>query len=166
MHVGYPLLRPARCICKGPRLKRDENRTKKKIIRTACRISTSLKITLLYFRPDLITYITSCTTLTFIYRTFSIYHELSLTFLTNKREQETHFLYFCFQDPYCIANAHTDSLEVSECGMVKSTNIGSYRANTLQAFITLPGRGDWWPLEMPWLTDSVGGVSTFLQNRV
>jgi hypothetical protein len=71
-----------------------------------CRISTSLKITLLYFRPDLITFITSCTTLTFIYRTFSIYYELSLTFLTNKREQETHFLYFCFQDPYCIANAH------------------------------------------------------------
>jgi hypothetical protein len=58
-------------------------------------------------RPDLITFITSCTTLTFIYRTFSIYYELSLTFLTNKREQETHFLYFCFQDPYCIANAHS-----------------------------------------------------------
>jgi hypothetical protein len=57
----------------------------------SCRISTSLKITLLYFRPDLITFITSCTTLTFIYRTFSIYYELSLTFLTNKREQETHF---------------------------------------------------------------------------
>jgi hypothetical protein len=37
---------------------------------------------------------------------FSIYYELSLTFLTNKRELETHFLYFCFQDPYCIANAH------------------------------------------------------------
>jgi hypothetical protein len=71
-----------------------------------CRISTSLKITLLYFRPDLITFITSCTTLTFIYQTFSIYYELSLTFLTNKREQETHFLYFCFQNPYCIANAH------------------------------------------------------------
>jgi hypothetical protein len=65
----------------------------------ACRISTSLKITLLYFRPDLITFITSCITLTFIYRTFSIYYELSLTFLTNKREQETHFLYFCFQEP-------------------------------------------------------------------
>jgi hypothetical protein len=72
-----------------------------------CRISTSLKITLLYFRPDLITFITSCTTLTFIYRTFFIYYELSLTFLTNKREQETHFLYFCFQNPYCIVNAHS-----------------------------------------------------------
>jgi hypothetical protein len=32
----------------------------------SCRISTSLKITLLYFRPDLITFITSCTTLTFM----------------------------------------------------------------------------------------------------
>jgi hypothetical protein len=30
-----------------------------------CRISTSLKITLLYFRPDLIISITSCATLTF-----------------------------------------------------------------------------------------------------
>jgi hypothetical protein len=51
--------------------------------------------------------LTSPPTLTFIYRTFSIYYELSLTFFTNKREQETHFLYFCFQTPYCIANAHT-----------------------------------------------------------
>jgi hypothetical protein len=38
---------------------------------------------------------------------FYLLWALSLTFLTNKREQETHFLYFCFQDPYCIANAHT-----------------------------------------------------------
>jgi hypothetical protein len=38
---------------------------------------------------------------------FYLLWALSLTFLTNKREQETHFLYFCFQNPYCIANAHT-----------------------------------------------------------
>jgi hypothetical protein len=93
-----------------------------------CRISTSLKITLLYFRPDLITFITSCTTLKFIYRPFSIYYELSLTFLTNKREQETHFLYFCFQNPYCIANAHTVNTftKVTDCFFFRRRGIHKF----------------------------------------
>jgi hypothetical protein len=43
------------------------------------RISTSLKITLLYFRPDLIVSNVSYATFTFTYQTFSIYYELSLS---------------------------------------------------------------------------------------
>jgi hypothetical protein len=64
-----------------------------------CRISTSLKFTPLYFRPDLIISNISCATLTsnsHLYTQLFLFTMSSLTFFINKREQETHLFVFVF----------------------------------------------------------------------